>query len=205
MTLIADLMTLSIQGKQLVAIMVIAALFASATATGLQQAFALNVQNAPGSNAPGANTLYAIKINPAVSGAIAHIVVVFPPGFVTSNARVFHIQNIGAGHLSIPNSTSISYDVTSPATITSGTQVALLLGNINNTSTVGLNQQVKFATTDSSNMLLESNPSGTLSIVGGANGHTGAKGTTGAAGAAGAKGTTGATGAEAPNVAKDKN
>jgi hypothetical protein len=128
-------------------------------------ATALNVQNAPGSNAPGANTLYALKLNPSVSGTVAHIVVNFPPGFVTSNARVFHIQNIGAGHLSIPNSTAISYDVTSPVTITSGTQVVLLLGNIVNTSTVGSNEPIKFATLDSSNFLIESNLLGTLSIA----------------------------------------
>jgi hypothetical protein len=125
---------------------------------GLQQAFALNAIISPGSHFAGDNTLYALKINPSVTGTIAHIVVNFPLAYSTTGARVFNIQNIGTGHLSFPNSTSLSYDVSSPALINAGTQIVILLGNINNPNSP-VSAPATFATKDGSNVLLESGSS----------------------------------------------
>jgi hypothetical protein len=118
-------------------------------------AYALNAITSPGTNLPGSNTLYALKINPSVNGTIAHIVVQFPSGYSVIGSRVYNVQNIGAGHLSFPNSTSLSYDVTSPTLITAGTQVAILLGNISNPSTAG-SGTVTFVTKTSTNSTIES-------------------------------------------------
>ncbi len=99
----------------------------------------LGIAAAPGTNLPGQTTLYAVKVNPANTDTIAHIVVNFAGGgYTITGARVFHVQNIGAGHLSFPNSTAISYDVITPVSVPAGTQVDLLLGNITNTNTAGL-------------------------------------------------------------------
>lgn len=125
---------------------------------------AFNESTSPGTNFPGANTMYPVKVTPGSNYTIGHIVVKFPTGFVLSSARVFNIQNIGPGHLSYPNSTSVSYDVTSPVQITSGIQVVLLLGNINNTSTLGSGQTVTFVTQDQNGNPKESGTS-TISIV----------------------------------------
>jgi hypothetical protein len=108
----------------------------------------------PGTNLPGANTLYAVKVNPATTSTIAHILLNFHGGFTLGGARVFHVQNIGAGHLSFPNTTAISYNVITPVSIPSGTQIDLLLGNIINPNSASSNA-IAFTTQDSSNNTLE--------------------------------------------------
>jgi hypothetical protein len=108
-----------------------------------------------GTNLAGTTTLYALKVNPSVDSNIAHIQVVFPSGFTFPTPRVFNVQNIGSGHISTPSALTMSYDVTSPVTITHGTQIVLLIGGIVNTNTLGSGQNVTFTTLDSSNAVIE--------------------------------------------------
>jgi hypothetical protein len=181
------------KSRQMVVLVIIASLFGSVTATGLQQAFAANVATNVGNSEAFANTLYVVKVNPSISGTIAHIVITFPAGTGISSTRVYNIQNIGAGHLSFPNSNTLSYDVTTPASVASGTQIVLLLGGISNPSISGI-VPVSFSITDSGNNIIDSG-STTISI---SSPPTGAKGATGAPGPAGANGKTGAVGAKGP-------
>ncbi len=117
--------------------------------------YGLGVIASPGINMEGANTLYALKVNPGVTATIAHIVIKFQGGYTLSGARIFNYQNIGQGTLSFPNSTALSYDVSSPQSNPAGIPISIILGNIINPSVSGSNT-VTFATKNGSNNVIES-------------------------------------------------
>jgi hypothetical protein len=118
---------------------------------------ALSSSAGSGTNFSGATTMYALKVTPSVNSTIAHIRMDFPSGFTFPTPRVFNIQNIGPGHISTTPTLPLTlfYDVTSPVTITHGTQIVLLIGGIVNTNTLGSGQTVTFTTQDSSNATIE--------------------------------------------------
>ena len=119
---------------------------------------ALSQSAGAGTNVKGETTLYALKINPSVDNtATAHIKIQFPTGFTLSAPRVFSVQNIGSGHLSqIANPPTISYDVDTPAIISAGKQVVILVSGIVNPNTAGSGQILNFTTLDSGNNVIES-------------------------------------------------
>ncbi|MGB6463681.1 MAG: hypothetical protein WBF38_05605 [Nitrosotalea sp.] len=119
-----------------------------------------------GTNVEGRTTIYILKVVPSTPSTIAHIQFQFPAAFANllGAARVYNIQNIGPGHFSQVNSTTISYDVITPASIPAGTQISLVTGGIINTSTPNPNYTVTFATLDSSNSTLETGTFG-ISII----------------------------------------
>jgi hypothetical protein len=214
---------MTFQASKPIGIMLVLVLLSASTATGLHEAYGtLSTSAGFGTNLQGATTLYTFKINPTVNSNIAHIQVTLPSGFTFPTPRVFNVQNIGPGHISTPSALTLSYDVTTPVTISSGTQIVLIIGGIVNTNTLGSGQQVTFTTLDSSNAVIEtgtfplnivtgaSGPQGATGAHGaaginGANGHTGAAGTNGAKGKTGAAGTNGAKGPKGTRLTKGQN
>ena len=125
--------------------------------------YGLGTIASPGTNMEGANTLYALKVNPGVTNTIAHIAVNFQGGYTVNTARIFNYQNIGQGTLSFPNSTSLSYDIplANQSSNRAGTPISIILGNINNPNAPG-SVTVKFVTKTNSNSTIES---GTITLI----------------------------------------
>lgn len=88
----------------------------------------------PSSNYAGKASQYAIQFTTATTGDIAKVKMDFPALTLLTNARVIDVSGIGAGTLSVVGD-SLIYTVTSPQSISSGTQITIFVGKIANSPT----------------------------------------------------------------------
>jgi hypothetical protein len=87
--------------------------------------------------APSATTTHQFTFTTASTGTIEYIQFAFPSGFNVSSATLGLTSGIGAGTLSAPSSTSACYTVTTPVSVSSGTQISVQLHSVVNRSSTG--------------------------------------------------------------------
>jgi hypothetical protein len=88
----------------------------------------------PSSNYAGKGAQYVIEFNTATTTTISKIQLDFPVGTGITSTRVSDFSGIGAGTVSVSGST-LTYTVTSPQSVPSGTHVYFLISKVSNSPT----------------------------------------------------------------------
>ena len=95
-----------------------------------------NVVTPPTNNIATIKANYEIIFTTATTGTIKTISIAFPQGFSITSAILIERSGIGAGSLSL-SGTTLTYSITSPVSIPSGTPIRLELAGLIQPSTPG--------------------------------------------------------------------
>lgn len=100
-----------------------------------------NTLASPSNNIYNKGAQYMVKFTTATTGTITSIDIVFPPEFKVSQADGVIPYNIGPGTLTNSGSggvtPTVTYTVTNPVSVSSGTPITLFLAKFTNTSDPG--------------------------------------------------------------------
>ena len=91
-----------------------------------------NVSWAVSNNQAGAASNYAFSFKTATTGTIASVKFVISGGTLTGTAAVATIYGLSAGTITLTNPTTITYTVTTPASIVSGIPIFLEVSGLSN-------------------------------------------------------------------------
>ena len=116
----------------------------------------------PSSNYAGKASQYAIQFTTATTGTIAKVKMDFPALTLLTNARVIDATGIGAGTLSVVGD-SLIYTVTSPQSISSGTEITIFVGKIANSSTAA-SSNVAITTLNGSDGIIDGPTNGSYTL-----------------------------------------
>ena len=88
------------------------------------------------------NVTYAWQFTPATTATLTSVTLTVPAGTPVLTPTISAVYGLSAGSVGPISGTTVTYTITTPASVTSGTPIYIELGGFTNTSTVGSDTSV---------------------------------------------------------------